>query len=147
MAHSQLSEGESLGHLLRDTYRALSRELLERIAPYVIGLGQWYFLRALWNEDGLTQRELSGRVGLEQSTAVTALRALEAGGWIRRVRDEDDGRRRLVYLTPRGRKLKDRLIPIARELNAAAAADLSAAETRQLKRLLQRLRDTLLRDG
>ena len=144
MARSQLSEADSLGYLLRDTYRALSRELLERIAPHGIGLGQWYFLRSLWNEDGLPQRELSRRVGLEQSTAVTALRALENGGLIRRVRDENDGRRRLVYLTPRGRKLQDRLIPIARDLNAAAVADLSAAETKQLKRLIGRVHQTLI---
>ena len=113
-------------------------------AEFGIGLGQWYFLRALWEGDGLTQRELSARVGLEENTAVTALRALERGGWIRRIRDEEDRRRRLVFLTERGSKLRGKLIPMAREVNEESVADLSAAEVRELKRLIQLVRATLL---
>lgn len=39
-----------------------------------------YFLRVLWKEDGLTQREPARRVGIRKPTAVITLRGMEAAG-------------------------------------------------------------------
>ena len=67
---------ESSGFLVRDANRAFQRLLEKRIAPYGVARGQWYFLRVLWNEDGLSQRELSARVGtmtVEITVRVTAV--------------------------------------------------------------------------
>jgi DNA-binding MarR family transcriptional regulator len=55
--------------------------------------GHWYFLRALWVEDGLTQRELSARVGMMEPTTVIALKGLEKAGLVRRARSRKDARR------------------------------------------------------
>jgi DNA-binding MarR family transcriptional regulator len=135
--------GESLGFLFRDTYRLFSQHLLEHIAPYGIGLGQWYFLRALWIEDGLTQRELSTRVGMGEATAVTALDSLERESLVRRTVDAKDARRKRITLTAKGRKLKETLLPIAASINETAASQLSANDLRSLKSLIRRVRDTL----
>src|SRR5882757_1130084 len=54
---------ESVGYQVRATHRALQRFLQVKIEHYDVTLGMWYFLRALWNEDGLTQSELSQRIG------------------------------------------------------------------------------------
>lgn len=43
---------QSVGHQVRQTHRALRRALKARIRPYGITPGMWYFLRALWEEDG-----------------------------------------------------------------------------------------------
>jgi MarR family transcriptional regulator for hemolysin len=51
----------SIGYLTRIAFRAFSRALETRTAPYGVSSGQWRFLRVLWREDGLTQRELSRR--------------------------------------------------------------------------------------
>src|SRR5262245_1918180 len=84
---------ESSGFLVRDANRAFQRLLEKRIAPYGVSRGQWYFLRVLWAEDGLSQRELSARVGTMEPTTVIALRSMERSGLIRRVRSTDDKRR------------------------------------------------------
>src|SRR5882672_11202367 len=83
---------ESSGYLVRDAHRAFQRLLGKRIAAYGITRGQWYFLRVLWTEDGLSQRELSARVGMMEPTTVIALRSMEKSGLIRRVRSTDDKR-------------------------------------------------------
>ena len=57
--------------------RAFQRLLERRIAPYGVTRGQWYFLRVLWEEDGLSQRELSARVGMMEPTTVIALHSME----------------------------------------------------------------------
>ena len=45
---------ESSGFLVRDANRAFQRLLEKRIASYRVSRGQWYFLRVLWTEDGLS---------------------------------------------------------------------------------------------
>src|SRR5262245_9896289 len=74
----------SLGYLTRIVSRSFSRALEKRTLPHGISSGQWRFLRALWLEEGLTQRELSRRVGTQEPTTVTALKGLERSGMIRR---------------------------------------------------------------
>ena len=78
LRHSiDFSLGGSLGYLVRDANRAFQRLLERRISPHGVTRGQWYFLRVLWEEDGLSQRELSARVGMMEPTTVIALRGME----------------------------------------------------------------------
>ena len=53
---SALPPSRSSGYLVRDANRAFQRMIEQRIAPFGVTRGQWYFLRALWIEDGLSQR-------------------------------------------------------------------------------------------
>src|SRR5262245_36140564 len=89
----------SIGYLTRVAFRSFSRELEKRTLRHGISSGQWRFLRVLWNEDGINQRELSKRVGLTEATAVTALKSLERNDLIHRVNSKTDRRAVHVYLT------------------------------------------------
>src|ERR1700686_5068965 len=104
----------SSGYLVRDAHRAFQRLLERRIAAYGVKRGQWYFLRALWITDGLSQRELSGRVGMMEPTTVIALRGMERTGLVRRVRSADDRRKAQVWLTAKAKRLRQRLLALAR---------------------------------
>src|SRR6201987_6372242 len=112
--------GLSSGYLVRDAHRAFQRLLERRIAAYGVTRGQWYFLRVLWNEDGLTQRELSARVGMMEPTPVIALRGMEKSGLIRRVRGDDDRRKVLVFLTAKAKRLRGELLGVARTITDEA---------------------------
>lgn len=92
----------------------------------------WYFLRALWHEDGLSQSELSRRVGAMEPTTLAAILALERKGWVKRTRDVRDARKQCVRLTAAGRKLEATLIPLAREVVGTATKSLGKARTRAL---------------
>src|SRR5688500_6843968 len=109
---AQFPPAESSGYLVRDAHRALQRLLEKRIAPYGLKRGQWYFLRVLWTEDGLSQRELSARVGMMEPTTVIALRSMEKSGLIRRVRSADDKRKAQVWLTPKANRLRNELLSV-----------------------------------
>ena len=94
----------------------------------------------LWEEDGITQRDLARRVGMMEPTAVIALRGIEAGGWIHRVRSETDRRKVHIFLTDAGRDLREALVPEAHAVNALATGGLSQDEVRMLRALLRRAR-------
>ena len=130
---------ESSGFLVRDANRAFQRLLEKRIAPYGVARGQWYFLRVLWTEDGLSQRELSARVGTMEPTTVIALRSMEKSGLVRRVRSRDDKRRSQVWLTPKAERLRNELLAIARGITDAAEQGISRDELALFRRLIRRM--------
>jgi DNA-binding MarR family transcriptional regulator len=133
------SLGGSLGYLVRDANRAFQRLLERRITPHGVSRGQWYFLRVLWEEDGLSQRELSERVGMMEPTTVIALRGMEKAGLIRRVRGTDDRRVTRVHLTPKARRLRDRLLQISQGVNDQGAEGIDPAELVQFRRMIAKM--------
>ena len=134
--------GDDVAQLLSDAQRSISRALADRIAGYDVPIGQWYFLRALWDEDGLTQRELSQRVGKKEPTTVNALNGMERRNLVRRVRNIRDRRKINVYLTEKGSALRKTLMPFEDEVGRLAVDGLSVGERQALqKALLQVVRN------
>lgn len=142
-ASGELPFEESIGYQVRATHRALQRYLQLMIEPYDIASGSWYFLRVLWDEDGLTQRELADRIGIREPTALIAIKDMESRGLVKRVRSKSDRRKIHVWLTPKGRALKRQLIPLARHVVATAAGDLRIAEVRRFLGLLGKMQKSL----
>ena len=134
---------ESSGFLVRDANRAFQRLLEKRIAAYGVTRGQWYFLRVLWSEDGLSQRELSERVGTMEPTTVIALRNMERSGLIRRVRSRDDRRRSQVSLTAKAQRLRNELLSLARSITDQAEAGVGRADLAAFRRVIRRMTDNL----
>ena len=130
---------ESSGFLVRDANRAFQRLLEMRIAPRGVSRGQWYFLRVLWAEDGLSQRELSDRVGTMEPTTVIALRSMEKSGLVRRVRSRDDKRKSQVWLTPKALRMRDELLVLARGITDQAEAGITAGELALFRRVITRM--------
>ena len=136
---SEFPPSESSGYLVRDAHRAFQRLLERRIAAYGVTRGQWYFLRVLWNEDGLTQRELSARVGMMEPTTVIALRGMEKSGLIRRLRSTDDKRRSHVWLTTKAKRMRKALLALARGITEEAEAGISRGDLLRFRRVIARM--------
>jgi DNA-binding MarR family transcriptional regulator len=135
----------SLGYQVNQLGRLLAQGLGGRIAAYGVVPGQFAQLLALFEEDGLTQRELCDRVRIEQATMANTLQRMQRDGLVRVVPDPNDRRRVRVYLTDRARAIEDDLVAAARELNALATNGLTEAEIAQYldwtKRLITNLED------
>jgi DNA-binding MarR family transcriptional regulator len=146
-AAGDLPHHESDGYLVRDAHRAFQRMLERRIAPHGVTRGQWYFLRVLWTKDGLSQRELSERVGMMEPTTVIALRSMEKAGLIRRVRSTEDRRVTHVRLTAKARRMRDGLLQLARGINAQAHDGISAEDIAVFRRVIMRMTENLDKVG
>jgi DNA-binding MarR family transcriptional regulator len=138
-AAGDLPDHESDGYLVRDAHRAFQKLLERRIAPHGVTRGQWYFLRVLWTKDGLSQRELSTRVGMMEPTTVIALRSMEKAGLIRRVRSTEDRRVTHVRLTAKAKRMRDGLLQLARGINAQANEGISPDDIAVFRRVITRM--------
>jgi DNA-binding MarR family transcriptional regulator len=137
---------DRLAHLVKDAMRGLMRALQMRHAQHSVSFGHWTFLRILWDRDGLTQRELSERAGLQEPTTYAALKAMEKLGYITRKQLPDSRKKVYVFLTPKGRALRPRLVPLAEEVNEVALAGVSADDIATTRRTLLVMIENLARD-
>lgn len=127
---------DRLAHLVRDAARGLTRALQLRLSEYSISFGHWVFLRILWEGDGISQRELSVRAGLMEPTTHAAILKMEALGYVTRRRREGNRKKLFIYLTDEGRALKDRLVPLAEEVNRVAVDGVLQLDVETTRRTL-----------
>jgi MarR family transcriptional regulator, organic hydroperoxide resistance regulator len=117
-----------IGMLLREADMAFNRYLRQELGVHAVTFGQFQHLRNLWVENGLTQAELSRRVGIEMASSTAILDSLEAERLITRVRNATDRRKVNVFLTPAGAALEKPLMACAAKANREARRGLTDAE-------------------
>lgn len=127
---------DRLAHGVKDLLRTIQRAMQNRLAEHGVSIGQWVFLRILWERDGITQRELSELAGVREPTTYSALLAMEKAGYITRTRLPRNMRNLSVNLTPAGRALKAVLVPLAESVNAVAIGGLSPQEVVAFRKTL-----------
>ncbi len=137
---------DRLAHLVKDATRALLRALQMRLTAHDVALGHWTFLRILWEKDGLTQRELSEEAGVMEPTTFSALNAMEKLGYITRRQMPDNRKKVYVFLTSKGRELKDKLVPLAEDVNTIAVAGVPADNIAVTRQTLLAIIENLARD-
>jgi DNA-binding MarR family transcriptional regulator len=138
---------ERLAHVIREAARALVRALTLRLAEQGVSFGHWTFLRILWERDGLTQRELSEMAGVMEPTTFAALKAMEELGYVERRQLPPNRKNVYVHLTPQGRALKKKLIPLAEDVNKVATRGVKAEELATTRRVLVAMLENLGRPG
>ncbi|NLO45212.1 MAG: winged helix-turn-helix transcriptional regulator [Clostridiales bacterium] len=105
--------------------------------------GQGRILSSLAALDGISQSSLSKSTSLSPATVTEMLDKLEAAGFVKRVKDNQDSRKILVYITAHGRSAVKEM-----DLSQSMAVSeffsvLSRDEIRELERLLSKLNRSL----
>ena len=136
-------ERDSIRYLLTLICK-LSRDR-SRIMMSNIGIhcGQGIALRQLWREDGVTQSELAHNLHVAPATVTTALQRMERINLIERRPDERDQRVSRVFLTDRGRALRESVEQNWHRLEEQMLAGFSSEERDTMHKYLLRIRSNL----
>ena len=126
----------SMGYLTRVNFRMFSKALEKLTLPHGVSAGQWRLLRVLWEEDNITQRELSERTGTKEATTVHAVRSLVEAGFAKRTRCKDDKRKVYITLTRKAHSLRATLMPKVVAVNEIALAGIDAKEVDIARKVL-----------
>lgn len=129
----------SLGWLVAVLGNDMSAALDERLKELDLKITMWPTLMMLWEEDGLTQSELSARCRTANYTTTRMLDALEKKNIIERKSHPTSRRAHLVYLTEFGKSLKTEGIKRAVETNEEFMSVLSTDEQETLLKLANKL--------
>jgi MarR family transcriptional regulator, organic hydroperoxide resistance regulator len=137
---------DRLAHLVKHAARGLARALQMRLTEHAVSYGHWTFLRILWESEGLTQRQLSDQAGVMEPTTFSALGAMEKVGYVVR-RPSPVSRKEIhIYLTPKGRALRNKLVPLAEDVNEVALRRVPAADVAATRRTLLAIIENLAAD-
>ncbi|MBG6147787.1 DNA-binding MarR family transcriptional regulator [Labrenzia sp. EL_142] len=141
------SRETSPGYLVNHLARLFANALQEKIKPLGLSTGVFPIMIHLWENDGLTQKELVERVGIEQATMANTLARMERDGLVYRQQDPKDRRIRHTWLTENGRALQNPTLTIAMEQNRSALAGLSKTEQQQIIALISKAIRAFETDG
>jgi len=133
----------SLGDAVNHLARLMTQALGEATAAHGITPGQVPVLKCLWQQDGLTQRELYQRVHIEQATMSNTLSRMERDGLIRRKPDANDRRAQRVMLTAKAKKLQAKIAAAAGAVNKAALGKLKVKDQKVLTDLMGQMIENL----
>ncbi|MGG7059778.1 MarR family winged helix-turn-helix transcriptional regulator [Clostridium nigeriense] len=91
---------------------ALSREIIKLYKPLLDELNltytQYLVMLVLWEEGKSTVKHLGNRLHLDSGTLTPLLKKLEAIGFIKKYRSEDDDRVVIAELTEEGEELQEK---------------------------------------
>ena len=134
MAYEQLK----LQNQLSFSLYAASRLVIQEYQPYLEKLGitypQYLVLMVLWETDSISVSEITHRLLLNTNTITPVLKRLEAQGIITRQRSQEDERKVIVTLTPKGKQMQMEAASLPEKLVASlVSSNVKIEELQTLK--------------
>jgi MarR family transcriptional regulator, organic hydroperoxide resistance regulator len=115
----------------------------EALRRHGLSIAMWRVLAALSSNGGQRLVDLAVMTSIDVSTLSRMVTRLLRLGLVTRTRSEASEREIVVSLSPKGRTLLARLIPIARRFEAQVIGGIPDSELAPLKRALQRMHGNL----
>jgi DNA-binding MarR family transcriptional regulator len=132
-----------LPYLLNRAGARIAASFGEEVRPLGATLQIWRVLAALHEHDGRRMGDLAETTSIEMSTLTRLVDNMEKKGLVSRSRDAADARVVVLHVASAGRRLTQRILPIAERYEKVALAGFDAREAEQLRRALRRLYDNM----
>lgn len=136
-----------IGFWLKVNYRNICNYLDQRLAPLGVTNSQIGVLMMLWEQEGITQKQIVQVLGIQPASLTFLLRGLEEKELIRREQDKYDTRVNRIYLTPKGESLKEESLAIAEEGEQMLRQQFSDEEAALMLMWMKRINDNFERQS
>lgn len=107
---------EHLCFLLDVATRRITKFYNRRLRRFGLTYNHLFILTCLWEKEGVNVKDLSKQLLLDSSSLTGHLDRMERAGLVIRKDDPNDRRAIRVFLTEKGRRLKEQVEPISQEL-------------------------------
>ena len=130
--------GYLIGQINKLTYRMIN-EMLKKRGVDAFNGAQGTILYALWNNDGLTIKQISKITGLAKSSLTSTLNRMQKKGLIKISENPEDGRSKIIKLTDKTRKLENDFNMVSDRMIENYYRDFSNKEVMEFERQLERV--------
>jgi DNA-binding MarR family transcriptional regulator len=121
--------------------RSMQKHYNSRCAEFGITIAQSFILFALLASDGLNPKTMAEQLEIDGSAITGLLDRLEKEGLVERKADPKDRRAFCVYLTKKGRRRAEDVLPAAMEVNRRLKASLGKGDEQVVSRFLEKVKD------
>ena len=125
--------------LLSKAQQKVHQQFKLKLAEYDLTPVQYGTLSCLWEQDGQSPGQIAAYLCLDSSTITGILDRLENKELLTRSLDRSDRRSLKIFLTDKGKVLREPIMNTTKQLNEEVLAILDANEKKALKTLLCRL--------
>jgi DNA-binding MarR family transcriptional regulator len=136
-----LELGNQICFALYSTTHALTRAYRPILEALDLTYLQYLVMMVLWEQDGLTVKEIGQRLHLDSGTLTPLLKRLEASDLVHRQRASSDERQVNITLTPKGKALYEKARNVPAQVLCATGRTVD--QLTDLKRDLVALRNHL----
>jgi len=131
-----------IGYLVHRTDVKMTNYFTKQLKPYDITPEQWSIISVLNDQNGLTQKELAEAIDRDQTTVVRMIHSMEKKEFVKKVFNDKDKRSHYLFLTEKGERIKNKLIPVVNDAHRFVTTNLDEQELKQLKLILNKLYNT-----
>ncbi len=129
----------SVGFLIALAHRRIRQTVSARVSDLRLSPPQFWMLIRIFEHEGGSLGELAQHARLDEPTASRVVFALAGQGLVRSEVDPGDRRRSRLMMTPEGRRLTERLLPVSKEIRTAVEGALTSAEREAVTAGLQKV--------
>jgi MarR family transcriptional regulator for hemolysin len=120
-----------------------TRAINARLRPYDLDYPRWRVLAVLQEHSGATMGRLADLTSVDRTTLTRTLGLMEEARLVTRQERESDRRSLVISLTPKGRRMFARILPLALAETDRALTGFSSAEIEALRDRLKKIADNL----
>ena len=139
----QNSIGFLINRTAKDYVKALDSHLRQKVG---VTVGQWKVLVMLADKNGLTQKEIADRLGLEGATLIPVIDKMEKDKLLVRKVDPADRPNNRIYRTDSADALWDRMIQCASDINEISLEGIPEENIKIIRAVLENIWQNLRQD-
>ena len=140
-----MKQQRQAGFLMAKIRQVGERVFLRRMkgSGVEINPAQGRIMFALWQQDAVSIQELVKKTQLGKSTLTSMLDRLEAMGYVRRRRSDEDRRKIIIHRTEKDRALEKRYVTLSGQMTEIWYQGFTDTEADQFEAYLQRILDNV----
>lgn len=137
-------EKESIARWISVLHRQFQIYLNRELKDYDINSSEYVFLVNLYEQDSVSQEQLSSNLFVNKAATARAISRLEKLGYVHRTRDPLDSRAYLVTLTAKGLEMRQFIKAKLAYWTQTISAGLTPEETEGMIRTIKRMSESAL---
>jgi len=132
----------SLHNIMKKMRSLFNKALL----PFGITHSEIRILMMVYESKDCRQEDLISRLEVDRSNVGRSLKKLERMNYIGREKDQSDARRYRIYITEKGKNIRDRLLKIRDNIRENVVKSATIEEIEKLSKLLEKIDQNLSKD-
>ena len=134
-----LEKNISIGRLVAAAHKKAYQYAATKLKTCDIEVGQFFFLRFILKNQGISQEEVAQSMYLDKATISKGVNILVNKGYIQRKPNPKDKRVHRLYCTKKASKMEQMFDDMHREINEYLVSELNDEEILQLRTLLNKI--------
>lgn len=130
---------DCIGFITNKGAKKLADEFNKRVQEYGMTRVQWIALFYIGKSDGIFQKELSDLMNVKESSMVRLIDRMEKEDLVIRKKQANDRRVTSIFLTPKGKELREKVLPLGQEFQDDATKEISSEELDNFKKVLEKM--------